>query len=105
MPLSPTQRSIKALRDDGWLVDIVERWIGGHIKVRKDLFGMFDLIAVRGEEVLLVQTTSGSNVAARVKKIAEHENRGALRKAPMKLVVHGWRKNAQGRWALRVVEV
>jgi len=103
--MSPSARSMKHLRDEGWVVDIVERWIGGHIKVRKDLFGMFDLIAIKDKAVIVIQVTSGSNVAARVKKINASEHIEAVRKTPLKPLVHGWRKNSKGRWVLREVEV
>jgi hypothetical protein len=53
---------------------------------------------------LAVQTTSGSNVSARVAKIAEAEATPDMRAAGWKIVVHGWRKNAAGRWVLREVD-
>jgi hypothetical protein len=84
-------------------VDVVERF-NSFTKRRHDLFNIADLFAVREAEVMLVQTTSGSNVAARIKKIADAEHMPALRRAGVRVVVHGWRKAANGRWALRVVD-
>jgi len=101
--VTPTQRSLKHLRDAGYLVAIVERW-NPHARIRQDLFGVLDLVAIRDDVTLGVQTTSGSNVAARVRKIAEADAVPALRRAGWALVVHGWRKGSNGRWALREVD-
>jgi hypothetical protein len=103
---SASALSKERLRAEGWLVDDVERWIP-RINIRKDCFGMFDLIAIRGKgEAALIQVTSSSNVAARVEKIANHENIGRVRECGVfKLLVHGWRENAAGQWVLRVVDV
>lgn len=101
---SPTQRSLAHLRDGGWLAQVVERW-NPHARVRNDLFGFIDILAIRDGQTLAVQATSGTNVAARVRKIAEAEHVGAVRAAGWRLEVHGWRKNAAGRWVLRVEDV
>ena len=101
---SPTQRSLAHLRDGGWLAQVVERW-NPHARVRNDLFGFIDILAIRDGQTLGVQATSGTNVAARVRKIAESEHVGAVRAAGWRLEVHGWRKNSAGRWVLRVEDV
>jgi hypothetical protein len=100
--VSPTQRSLKRMRDLGYLVDVVERWIPGAC-IRKDLWGIADLLCLRGKEILAVQVTSGSNVSARVKKIADSENLPIIREAGVRLEVHGWRKLKAG-WECRVVD-
>lgn len=50
--MSATQRTIKTLSEMGYTVGIVERFLshGGKFGVRKDLFGLFDLIAMHPEE-------------------------------------------------------
>jgi hypothetical protein len=102
---SPTQRTLAHLRAAGYeLVQVVERW-NPHARVRQDLFGIIDVLAVRPGEVLGVQATSGSNVAARVAKITDHPSTPFLRRAGVRLLVHGWRKSANGRWTLREVDV
>jgi hypothetical protein len=101
--MTPTQRSLAHLRAAGWQVAIVEHW-NPFARIRQDLFGVLDLLAVRDGVTLGVQTTSGSNVSARVRKIAESETVPALREAGWLLHVHGWRKGANGRWALREVD-
>lgn len=87
--LSPTQRSLAEMRKRGYFCWIVEYW-HAFAKQRKDLWGFVDIICLGENEVIGVQTTSYSNVSARVKKIAEHENVGAVRKAGVRILVHGW---------------
>jgi hypothetical protein len=101
----PTQRSLEHLRKLGYIADVTERWIP-RMNVRKDLFGFIDILAINDTELLAVQATGGDggNVAARVTKIAEHDNYPLVCKH-MRIVVHGWRKNAAGRWVLREVEL
>lgn len=103
---SPTARSLEHLRKLGYIADVTERWIP-KMNVRKDLFGFIDILAINDTEVLAVQATgeqNSGNVSARVKKIAEHDNYPLVCKH-MRIIVHGWRKNAAGRWTLREVEL
>ena len=99
--MSPTARSLKKLRDEGYLANVVERRSGGRLH---DLFGFIDILAIKKGEVLGVQTTSGSNVSARVNKITDHENVGMVREADIGIHVHGWRK-AKGKWICRTVDL
>lgn len=102
--MSPTQRSLKHLRDAGYTVAIVEHW-NSFTRKRYDLWGFADLLAIRPGEVLAVQTTSGSNVSARVRKIGDSDLVGAVRDAGIRIHVHGWRKGANGRYSLRVEDL
>ena len=104
---SPTQRSLEHLRKGGYLPAVVEKW-NMHARIRQDLFGFIDVLAVKDGETLAVQATSDSNVSSRVAKIASEElaeKVAAVRKAGWRIVVHGWRKAANGRWQLREVDV
>lgn len=106
---SPTQRSLKKLRDAGYLAEVTEKY-NSFIKQRKDLFGFIDVLAVKGNEVLAVQTTSGSNVSARIEKIRSLQSHELWLASPnRRIVVHGWRKvGAKGKrklWECREVEV
>jgi hypothetical protein len=101
--VTPTQRSLAEMRKRGYRCAVVERW-NPHARIRQDLFGVVDLLAIGNGETIAVQTTSGSNVAARVTKIAESGATPDMRDAGWKIVVHGWRKGANGRWALREVD-
>jgi hypothetical protein len=98
MTLSPTHLTLRHLRADGWTAQVVEHWVVG-ANIRRDLFGFIDVLALRGAETLAVQTTSASNVASRVKKIALCQHIGAVREAGWAIHVHGWAKKA-GRWTL-----
>lgn len=102
--MSPTQRSLKHLREQGYLCAIVEHW-DHFARKRRDLFGMFDLLCVREGETLAVQTTSGSNVSARVKKLTESELMAPVRKAGWVVHVHGWTRNSKGKYALRTIDL
>ena len=100
---SPTQRTLKHLRAAGYpLVQVVERW-NPYARVRQDLFGIIDVVAV-GADIVGVQATSASNVSARVTKITDSPALPILRKAGVRVLVHGWRK-VRGRWRLREVDL
>jgi len=101
--MSPTQRSLKYLRDEGYLVAIVEHW-QPFARIRKDLWGWADLLAIKRGEVLAVQVTS-EGVASRVAKVTNSETIGRVREAGIRVEVHGWRKNAKGRYIQRVVDL
>lgn len=103
---SPTQRSLEHMRKLGYpLAQVVERW-NMHAKVRVDLFGIIDIVAIDAAgETYGIQATSGDNVASRVTKIAESDALAPCLKAGWRIIVHGWRKNAAGRWTLREVEL
>ena len=100
---SPTQRSKALLEKEGYKVAIVERW-NPHAKKRQDLFGFIDLLAIRPDETLAVQTTSYSHVSERLHKIAEHDNLPAVREAGWKIEVHGWHKK-NNRWQCRRLDI
>lgn len=90
--MTPTQRSLKKLRDDGWTVAITERW-NPFAHIRQDLFGFIDLLALSpGRGILAVQTTSGANVAARIDKIKAEPKAAIFKACGGSVVVHGWRK-------------
>lgn len=101
---SPTQRSLKLLRERYPLVQVVERW-NPHARVRQDLFGIIDILAVGAGETVAVQTTSASGVSKRIAKITESEALPSLREAGWRILVHGWRKNSKGRWVLREEDI
>lgn len=110
---SPTQRTREWLRKRGITSQIVERW-NSHARVRQDLFGFADLLAIQ-TRIIAIQVTSGSSVSARVDKIfAEPRAREWLAAGGL-IEVHGWRKlvvrtkdgklGKAKRWALRRIAV
>lgn len=105
--MSPVQRSLRKLREEGWLAAVVERW-NPHAHVRQDLFGFADLLAIRGGETLAVQTTTAGHVANRLEKLRGLPAVAVWLQSPARrIVVHGWAKRgARGRrktWACREV--
>jgi hypothetical protein len=103
MATSPTQLTLKLLREEGWTVEVVERWVPG-ANIRKDLFGFIDLVALKGDLTLGVQATSYSNMGARIKKIENAELLSQVRRASWHLWVIGWRKQ-NNRWTHKVVDL
>ena len=103
MSLSPTALTLRELRKEGWTAQVVEHWVPG-ANVRRDLFGVIDVLALRDDTILGVQATSASNVSARIHKIADHPNLPAIRKAGIRLEVHGWAKKDH-RWVCRRVDI
>jgi hypothetical protein len=94
--MSPTQLSKKHLTEQGYLPWITEHW-NSFAKIRQDLFGFIDIIAVKEGSILGVQTTSKSNLSARVKKIKESEYLPIILSSGMRVIVHGWSKKKIGR--------
>lgn len=101
MAISPTQLSLKMMRDQGYYAEVVERY-NSFTRKRNDLFGFVDVLCLRPGEVVGVQTTSYSNISARIKKIREHENFKTVCDAGIRVVCHGWHK-VNNRWKVREV--
>ena len=100
---SPTQRSLEYLREQGYHCEIVEKWNPWR-RIRQDLWGWCDILAIRRDEVLAVQVTS-SGVAARIRKIQESDTVLRVREAGIRIEVHGWTKRANGKYVLRVEDI
>lgn len=100
MSISPTQRSLQYLRNQGYLAAVTEHW-NPFAKVRQDLYGFVDVLALHDGKTLAIQTTSTSNFSARRRKILEHENLPILIAAGWQVVIHGWRKDTKGKWVLK----
>ena len=101
--MTPTQRSLIYLREQGYLCEIVEKW-NSFTKTRKDLWGWCDILAIREGEILAVQVTA-AGVSSRIKKIMESETLPIVRKAGVRIEVHGWRKNVKGRYVMRIEDM
>jgi hypothetical protein len=94
---------LEYLREQGYHCEIVEKWNPWR-RIRQDLWGWCDILAIRRDEVLAVQVTS-SGVAARIKKIQESDTVLRVREAGIRIEVHGWTKRANGKYALRVEDI
>ena len=114
MPLSPTSRSLRYLREKGYVCQIVEHF-HFYMKRRIDLFGFIDILAIKGKETLAIQTTANmSNAQVRVRKILNSEYYKLVKNAGWKIEVHGWRKLVIGKfkngknkkgWVNKVIEL
>lgn len=93
--MTPTQRTLKHVRDEGYLAEVVEHW-NSHAKIRQDLFGFVDVVALRPGETVGIQCTSTQNVSARVAKIRASDMLEALKSAGWSIRVMGWTKGKRG---------
>lgn len=105
MATTPTQLSMRLLRNEGYgLVAVVEKW-NPHARIRQDLFGFADLVAVDDNTVTLVQTTSRSNMSARRHKLEESTAvKVWLQSGTRRLELHGWRKKGRF-WEVKIEEI
>ena len=103
---TPTARTLAALRKAGFLADVVERWIA-QAGVRRDLFGIFDVLAIDTREpgLLAVQCTTKANVGARLRKMRQAPALRYWLRTGARAEVWGWFKDAAGRWQVHRVEV
>ena len=91
------------MREQGYLCEVVEKW-NSFTKTRKDLWGWCDILAIRENEILAVQVTA-AGVSSRIKKIMESDTLPIVRKAGVRIEVHGWRKNLKGRYVMRIEDL
>lgn len=105
---SPTSRSLRQLRADGYVAEVVERW-NQYSKTRHDLFGIVDVLAMDGE-LLAVQATTTGNLSSRIKKSLASPNLRAWLEVPgLRFECWGWAKRGErGKrklWTRRRVEL
>jgi len=100
-----TRMTIKRLEDEGYKADDVEQY-NGHSKRSKDLFGIFDIVAVHTKKkgTLYVQITSKANISSRQKKILGSSVTETILKAGNEIHLYGWVK-IENRWDLEIREV
>ena len=108
--MTPTSRSLEKLRNDGYYAQVVEKW-NSFAKIRIDLFGGIDILAVKIGiyGCLGIQTTSTGNINARVQKLASIPAIKAFLLAGNRLVVWGWAKRgprgSRKTWTLKEREI
>jgi hypothetical protein len=105
--MTPTARTLKALREKGHSAETVEKWLPHSPRnTRKDLFGFIDIVCITGSAILGLQVTTSSNVSARVKKITgpcADAARQWLQSGGL-IQVWGWRKKGAS-WIYRTVDI
>jgi len=109
--MSPMARSLELLRELGYYPEIVERTTG---RIKRDLWGWADILALRmspefriidlASEILAVQTTTLSNMSARINKIKDSDTIGMVRACGINIHVHGWAKR-KGIWVCKTVDL
>ena len=92
--MTPTQRSLKHARTVGYTAAVVEHW-NSFVKIRQDLFGWIDILAVRAGSpgVLGIQTTTGAHAAERVTKAIGNKALQVWLEASNRLEVWSWTKH------------
>jgi hypothetical protein len=92
--LSPTQRTLRALRNEGTICGIVEKFnphVGEH-GIRQDLFGFVDVVALAPNGIIGVQCCAGSGHAAHRTKIVENEVAPEWLKSGGRIQIWSWSK-------------
>jgi len=113
--MTPTQRTLKALRDKGYQAGVVERWLryAGEFGKRQDLFGIIDILATTPDTTLGVQSC-GNSFAKHYRKLTNEEVDGSYKWLicpHRKLEIWSWRKVKKRRggkvmvWRPRIVEI
>jgi hypothetical protein len=96
--MTPTQRTLKAMREQGRICGMVERFNAhvGPFGIRQDLFGFIDLIAIDPTQGIIAIQSCGQDWAGHVRKIKEERNEAAFE----------WLKHAKAElWAWRKVKL
>jgi len=100
--MTNTQRTLKYLKEQGYTCGMVEKW-NPHVKIRQDLFGIIDIIAMQRGILIGVQSCAGSGHAAHRNKIYASPHYEIWRTcAPLWLI--SWTKK-NNRWQMRLEEL
>jgi hypothetical protein len=78
--LSPTQRTLRALREQGLVCAIVEKWnpYGGPFGIRQDLFGIIDILALDPRRGVVGVQSTGQDFAGHFRKLTEEKAQECL---------------------------
>jgi hypothetical protein len=78
--LSPTQRTLRALREQGLVCAIVEKWnpYGGPHGIRQDLFGIIDVLALDPQRGVVGVQSTGNDFAGHLRKLTEKKPQECL---------------------------
>jgi hypothetical protein len=93
--MSPTERTLRHYREQGWTVEVVERWISyGTGGVRRDLFGFIDIVGMQASQLVGIQATTSENLMSRVHKIRKEcaENASLWLGTGATIQVIGWKR-------------
>ena len=105
--VTPTARTLAECRKRGWDAQVVEQTIP-HTFIKRDLFGVIDIVAITPDGLLGIQATGGSggNHAARRDKIQAEPRAQRWIAAGAGLEIWSWAKQgkagARKLWTLRM---
>ena len=114
--LSPVQRTIRELKNQGRKCGIVQRWnayVGPH-GARQDLFGILDIIALDPERGVIGIQCTGIDFANHLRKLTEEKAQDSLdwlQTPGTSLELWAWRKVKRQRggiarvWRPRIQEI
>ena len=116
MSLSPTQRTLRALRDRGQIAAIVEKFnaYAGPHGLRQDLFGIIDVLALDPVHGVVGVQSCGNSFSAHRHKICENryqETINWLNTPGTRFELWAWRKvklhrgGKAMRWKPRIAEI
>jgi len=92
--MTPTQRTLRELKNRGFVCGIVEKW-NSFAKIRQDLFGIIDIIALDPTRGVVGVQSTGSAFAAHDKKLLDEKAQASLdwlQTPGTVLELWGWRK-------------
>ena len=96
--MSPAQLSLQALRERGYIVEMVEHY-NSFTHRRKDLWGFIDILAIKENSVLAVQVAGGiGEKNPHLEKMNESELLPIVKSAGIKIELHIWRKLITSRY-------
>ena len=96
-----TEFTMKLYRDAGCVVDKAEYW-NSFARIRKDLFGCIDLVALSpNDNIVAIQSTSASCRSAHKKKILAEPRIKRWLECGGKFHLVSWRK-VKNRWKPRI---
>ena len=110
--ISPTQRTLKYLRQEGYLAGIVERYVSipGTFSKRIDLFNFIDIIAIKENEIWAIQSCGQTGFAAHDRTILTNDRAPLWLKAGGRIKLIAWRKlkvergKKRMKWEARIKE-
>ena len=93
--LSPTQRTLAAMREQGRICGIVEKFnsFSGKFGIRQDLFGFIDIICIDPVLGIVAVQSCGQSFKEHIDKLTGERNENVyewIKHAPVEL--WGWRK-------------
>jgi hypothetical protein len=91
------KRTKDYLTDLGYVVEKTEHY-NPYCKRKNDLLGFGDYIAIQTGQIVLVQSTSKSNLSARRKKIKSLSTAAEWLDAGGKIMLIGWQRGSNGRY-------